>query len=37
MAERIMSTLKLALQNVSLACTSMTHQYEELVKNNTLH
>ena len=33
MAERIMSTLNLALQNVSLARTSMAHQYEELVKN----
>ena len=37
MAEHIMSTLNLALQNVSLAHTSMAHQYEELVKNkNTL-
>ena len=29
-----MSTLKVALQNVSLARTSMAHRYEELVKNN---
>ena len=37
MAERIMSTLNLALPNVSLAHTSMVHQYEEPVKNkNTL-
>ena len=37
MVERIMSTLNLALQNASLARTSMAHQYEELVKNkNTL-
>ena len=33
LAERIMSTLNLALQNVSLAHTSMTHQCEQLVKN----
>lgn len=36
-AERIMSTLNLALQNVALARASMTHQFEQLVKNcNTL-
>ena len=33
LTERIMSTLNLALQNVSLARTSMTHQCEQLVKN----
>ena len=36
MAERIMSTLNLVLQNVSLACTSIAHQYEELVKNKNI-
>ena len=33
LAEPIMSTLNLALQNVSLARTSMTHQCEQPVKN----
>ena len=32
-AERIMSTLNLALQNDSLAHTNMSHEYEQLVKN----
>lgn len=32
-AERMMSTLNLALQNVSLARTSMPDRFEELVKN----
>ena len=34
-AERVMSTLNLALQNVSLARSSMTHSLEQLVKNKT--
>ena len=34
-AERIMSTLNLALQNVSLARTCMTDQFEKLVKNSS--
>ena len=33
-AERIMSMLNLALQNVALSRTSMTHQFEQLVKNS---
>ena len=36
-AERVMSTLNLALQNASLARTSLSHQFEAVVKNkNTL-
>ena len=34
-AERVMSTLNLALQNVSLARSSMTDSLEQLVKNKT--
>ena len=35
-AERIMSTLNLALQNVSLARTKMSHACEQKIKKNTL-
>ena len=34
-AERVMSTLNLALQNVFLARSSMTHSLKQLVKNKT--
>ena len=32
-AERVMSTLNLALQSVSLACTAMADHFERLIKN----
>ena len=38
LAERVMSTLNFALQNVSLARSKMTDEYESLVRNlNTLN
>ena len=35
-AERVMSTLNLVLQNVSLERAAMTHEYEKLVKNKNI-
>ena len=35
-ARCVMSTLKLALQNVPLACTAMANHFERLVKNKHL-
>lgn len=35
-AERVMSTLNLALQNVSLACTQILDRFESLVRNKNI-